>query len=103
MTQRHACVEQVLEWAAQHVAAHAAPGRFASDAEWRTAVNKRRDAAAPAPTFLQDLLQALAQVLTLDTLMFLSLPVQCLLAVLHLSLFKVFHLCNQTSCSIMCY
>ena len=52
---------QVLEWAAQHVA-HAGPGRFASDAEWRTAVNKRRDAAAPAPTFLQELLQAAAQV-----------------------------------------
>ena len=52
---------QVLEWAVQHLAAGTPPERFASDAEWRTAVNKRRDAAAPAATFLQDLLQALAQ------------------------------------------
>jgi hypothetical protein len=55
------CALQVLDWAVQHLAAGPPPGRFASDAEWRTVINKRRDAAAPAPTFLQDLLQALAQ------------------------------------------
>lgn len=52
---------QVLEWVAQHVAhAGGSPGRYASDQEWRSAVNKRRNAAHPATPFLQDLLQELA-------------------------------------------
>ncbi|EIE19378.1 hypothetical protein COCSUDRAFT_44718 [Coccomyxa subellipsoidea C-169] len=51
----------VLEWVAQHVAqAGGGPGRYASNQEWRTAVNKRRNAAQPATPFLQDLLQELA-------------------------------------------
>lgn len=52
---------QVLEWVAQHVAqAGGGPGRYASNQEWRTAVNKRCNAAQPATPFLQDLLQELA-------------------------------------------
>lgn len=37
-------------------------GRYSSAQEWRSAVNKRRDASAPIPLFLQDLLQDLRQV-----------------------------------------
>lgn len=52
---------QVLEWVAQHVGqAGGSPGRFASNQEWRTAVNKRRNAAQPATPFLQDLLKELS-------------------------------------------
>ncbi|BDA43683.1 E3 ubiquitin-protein ligase HOS1 [Coccomyxa sp. Obi] len=58
--QLHQCA-QVLEWVAQHVAhAGGSPGRYASDQEWRSAVNKRRNAVQPATPFLQDLLQELA-------------------------------------------
>ena len=56
---------QVLEWIAQHVrGAASAPatsalGRFESEPAWRMAVSKRRAAAVPATTFLQDLQAAL--------------------------------------------
>ena len=53
---------QVLEWAAQHVPGTAGgPGRFESEPAWRMAVSKRRAAAVPHSTFLQDMLQALAE------------------------------------------
>ena len=51
---------QVLEWAAKHVQGMASgPGRFESEPAWRMAVSKRRTAAAPDSTFLQDMQQAL--------------------------------------------
>ena len=62
---RQALHAQVLEWIAQHVrGAASAPatsalGRFESEPAWRMAVSKRRAAAAPETTFLQDLQAAL--------------------------------------------
>ena len=51
---------QVLEWVAQHVGgAGGHVGRFESEPAWRMAVSKRRTAAAPESTFLQELQQAL--------------------------------------------
>ena len=53
---------QVLEWAAQHVPGTAGgPSRFESEPAWRMAVSKRRAAAAPDSTFLQDMQLALAE------------------------------------------
>jgi len=50
----------VAEWALH---AHGPGGRrwgaFASEQEWRSVVNRRRDAAAPLPLALADMLQQL--------------------------------------------
>ncbi len=59
---RGVLLSQVLEWAAQHVQGIASgPGRFESEPAWRMAVSKRRAAAAPDSTFLQDMQQALTE------------------------------------------
>ena len=59
---RVSLLSQVLEWAARHVQGIASgPGRFESEPAWRMAVSKRRAAAAPDSTFLQDMQQALTE------------------------------------------
>ena len=54
---------QVLEWLAQHVqGVSGGMGRFESEPAWRMAVSKRRTAAHPESTFLQELQETLTDV-----------------------------------------
>ncbi len=51
---------QVLEWLAQHAQGIlGGMGRFESEPAWRIAVSKRRTAAHPESTFLQELQETL--------------------------------------------
>lgn len=60
----HQGTAQALDWcaAAQLQDAWSQKLRWASEPEWRTAVSTRRAAMHPLPTFLQTLLQRIAQV-----------------------------------------